>query len=104
MAKWLEFRSVLFRSECMYSSGIFIAFDDFRLRNATELNALKLFFLFVAQRGRDTNMANIGYDKIEEYTAIDRSKIKAAISRLVTIPLVYVEQVPSKRNELGLDR
>ncbi|MGB9408711.1 MAG: hypothetical protein WCA89_14325 [Terracidiphilus sp.] len=85
----------------MYFSGRIIAFDDFRLRNATELNAMKLFFLFVAQRGRDTNMANIGYDKIEEYTAIDRSKIKAAISRLAAIPLVYVEQVPSKRNELG---
>jgi len=86
---------------CMYSSGKIVAFNDFHLRNATELNALKLFFLFVAQRGTDTNMANIGYDKIEDYTAIDRSKIKAAISRLAVIPLVYVEQVPSKRNELG---
>ena len=28
-------------------------------------------------------------------------KIKAAISRLVVIPLVYVEQVPSKKNPLG---
>jgi hypothetical protein len=87
---------------CMYSLGRIIAFDDFFLRNATELNALKLFFLFVSQRGRDTNMANIGYDKIEEYTAIDRSKIKAAISRLAAIPLVYVEQVPSRKNELGI--
>lgn len=46
-------------------------------------------------------MANIGYDKIEDYTAIGRSKIKAAISRLAAIPLVYVEQVPSRKNELG---
>ena len=88
-------------AECMYSSGKIAAFSDFHLRNETELNALKLFFLFVAQRGGDTNMANIGYDKIVEYTAIDRSKIKAAISRLVVIPLVYVEQVPSKKNPLG---
>jgi len=88
-------------AECMYSSGKITAFNDFYLRSATELNALKLFLLFVAQRGRDTNMANIGYDKIEEYTAIDRSKIKAAISRLTVIPLVYVEQVPSRKNELG---
>jgi RIO-like serine/threonine protein kinase len=80
---------------CMYSSGRIIAFKDFWLRNATELNAMKLFFLFVALRGRDTNMAHIGYDKIEEYTAIDRSKIKAAISRLAAIPLVYVEQIQS---------
>jgi hypothetical protein len=88
-------------AKSMYSSGKIIAFNDFHLRNATELNALKLFFLFVSQRGTDTNMANIGYDKIEDYTAIDRSKIKAAISRLAVIPLVYVEQIPSKRNELG---
>ncbi len=88
-------------AECMYSSGRIVAFNDFHLRSATELNALKLFLLFVSQRGRDTNMANIGYDKIEDYTAIDRSKIKAAISRLAEVPLVYVEQIPSRRNDLG---
>jgi hypothetical protein len=89
-------------AKCMYSSGRIAAFDDFRLRNVTELNALKLFFLFVQQRGRDVNMAIIGYDKIEEYTAIERSKIKAAISRLAAIPLVYVEQVHSWKNKLGI--
>jgi len=88
-------------AESMYSSSRISAFDHFHLRNATELNALKLFLLFVGQRGRDTNMANIGYDKIVEYTAIDRSTIKAAISRLAAITLVYVEQVPSRKNELG---
>jgi hypothetical protein len=84
---------------CMYTSGRIAAFEDFRLRNATELNAMKLFLLFVAQRGRDTNMAHIGYDKIEVNTAIERSKIKAAISRLAAIPLVYVEQIRSWKYE-----
>ncbi len=87
---------------CMYASGKIVAFEDFKLRSETELNAMKLFFLFVAQRGRDTNMANIGYDKIEDYTAIDRSKIKAAISLLATIPLVYVEQVHSWKYKSGV--
>jgi hypothetical protein len=85
----------------MYSGGRIISFDDFQLRSATELNALKLYFLFIARRGSDTNMANISYDKIEEYAAVERSKIKAAISRLALIPLIYVEQLPSRRNELG---
>lgn len=89
-------------AKCMYSSGRIIAFADFHLRHETELNALKLFFLFVQQRGRDVNMAIIGYDKIVEYTAIERSKIKAAISRLAAIPLVYVEQIPSRQNESGI--
>jgi DNA-binding transcriptional ArsR family regulator len=86
----------------LYSSGRVYAFDDFRLRSATELNALKLYFLFVARRGRDTNMANISFDKIEEYTDIERPKIKAATSLLATLALVYVEHVPSNINEYGI--
>ena len=44
----------------MYSSGRIIAFDEFRLRKVIELDALKLFFLFVARRDQKTNLANIG--------------------------------------------
>ena len=52
----------------MRSLGRIAAFADLRLRKAVELDALKLFFLFIARRNRDTNYANIGYDKIPEYT------------------------------------
>lgn len=86
----------------LYSSGRIYAFDDFRLRSATELNALKLYFLFAARRGRDTNMANISFDKIETYTGIDRHRIKAAISLLASLALVYVEHLPSQTNEHGV--
>lgn len=92
----------IFPARSMYSSSRIFAFDNFHLRTATELNALKLFFLFVARRGRDTNMANISFDKIESYTAIPRAKIKAGISLLATIPLVYVEQGPSQISEFGI--
>jgi hypothetical protein len=82
-------------AKCMYSAGRIFAFDDFRLRTATELNALKLFLLFVAQRDTTTNMANISFDKIEIYTGIDRPKIKAATSLLAALSMIYVEHIPS---------
>jgi hypothetical protein len=86
----------------MYSGRKIAAFSDLTLRRATELDAMKLFFLFVARRGRDTNVANIGYEKISEYTGVDRARIKAAISLLASLSLVYVEQIPSKSNDLGV--
>jgi hypothetical protein len=88
-------------AKSMYSLGRITAFADFKLRKVAELDALKLFLLFVARRGGDTNFANIGYEKIEEYTGIRRVRIKAAISILALVPLVYVEQLPSKTNPNG---
>ena len=85
----------------MYSAGRIIAFDEFRLRRVVELDALKLFFLFVARRDRRTNFANIGYEKIEEYAAVKRVRIKSAISFLASLSLVYVEHIPSQVNSYG---
>lgn len=90
-----------FPAKSMYSGGRIGAFDHFGLRKPIELDALKLFFLFIARRDRKTNMANIGYEKIEENTGINRAKIKPAISFLASLSLVYVEQVPSKINPLA---
>jgi len=78
----------------LYQSGYIHAFSDFRLRRPAELNALKLYFLFVAFRDNHSNMASISYDKIEEYTAIDRSRIKGGLSVLAANSLVYVEHIP----------
>jgi hypothetical protein len=91
-----------FPAKRMYLHGRIIAFDDLRLRKVAELDALKLFFLFVARRGNDTNLANIGYDKIEEYTGIKRVRIKTAISFLASLSLVYVEHIQSKINPNGI--
>ena len=89
-------------AKSMYVSDRIVAFEDFRLRRVTELDALKLFFLFVARRGRDTNMANISFDKIQEYTGIERARIKPATSFLASLSLVYVERIPSNVNDLGV--
>jgi hypothetical protein len=85
----------------MRALGKIAAFADFQLRKVAELDALKLFFLFMARRDRATNVANIGYEKIEDYTGIRRVRIKAAISFLASFPLVYVEQIPSSVNPNG---
>jgi hypothetical protein len=89
-------------AKSMYSGGRIVAFGDFGLRRIAELDALKVFFLFVARRGRDTNMAHISYDKIQDYTGIERARIKTAISFLASRSLVYVEQFASKSNDLGI--
>ena len=89
-------------AKSMYSSNQIAAFDNFQLRRVVELDALKLFFLFVARRDRKTNCANISYNKIEEYTRITRARIKTAISFLASLSLIYVEHLPSNSNEMGI--
>ena len=85
----------------MYSSGRIIAFDHFNLRTMTELHALKLYYLFARRRSNDTNMAHLSYDKIEDYSGIERGRIRKAISFLASVGLVHVEHVPSRLNERG---
>jgi hypothetical protein len=92
----------MFPMKSMYVGGKIAAFEDFKLRRPTELHALKLFYLFVAYRDRNSNLANIGYEKIGEYAGVKRERIKAAISLLASVPLVYVEQVPSRTNANGV--
>jgi RIO-like serine/threonine protein kinase len=86
----------------MYAGGRILAFDEFKLRKVVELDALKLFFLFVERRDKRTNLANIGYEKIHQYTGIKRERIKSAISFLASLSLVYVEQLPSQTNSFGI--
>lgn len=42
-------------AKSMYSTGRIATYADFQLRRVAELDVLKLFFLFVARRSRDTN-------------------------------------------------
>lgn len=91
-----------FPGKCLYSGGRIVAFDEFRLRKRVELEALKLFYLFIAQRDRATNTANLSYDKIEEYTGINRTRIKSALSFLASLSLIYTERAPSSVNEYGI--
>jgi hypothetical protein len=51
----------------------------------TELHALKLYYLFARRRSNQTNMAHLSYDTIEEFTGIERTRIRRAISFLSAI-------------------
>jgi len=86
----------------LYADGVLTPFVDFNLRKATELDALKLFLLFVQRRGTDTNMANLGYDKIKDYAGLDGTRIRRALSLLTVSGLVHVERIPSSQNILGI--
>ena len=86
----------------LYSFDQISAFKDFHLRSSAELIALKLYFLFVARRGNDTNMANISFTKIEEYTGLERHRIKTGLTVLGVTGLVHVERAPSSVNEYGI--
>lgn len=89
-------------AKTLYASGRIGAFDEFKLRSAAELNALKLYFLFAARRNRETNMAHISLDKIEAYAGLERHRIKAALNILAINNLAHVERVPSTSNPMGV--
>ena len=54
-----------------------------------------LYFLFATRRNDAMNMALISYDKIVEYTGLNRAQIGHAISLLVASRLVHVHEMPS---------
>jgi DNA-binding transcriptional ArsR family regulator len=84
----------------MYArDGQIIPFRDFKLRSRVELNSLKLFYLLVARRGSDTNTANISYERMVEYTGIDRNHIKSGLSLLIENVMIQTEQKISSSNE-----
>ena len=91
-----------FPAKSMYAGERIRAFAEFRLRKVVELDALKLFFLMVARRDNRTNLANISYPTIEEYSGIPNVRIKPAISYLASHSLMYVEQVPRSSSEYGV--
>lgn len=89
-------------AKLLYAGEVVEAFRHFRLRSKAELNALKLYLLFAARRGRDTNLANISFDKISEYSGVRRHEIKAATSLLAALSLAFIERVPSATNDYGV--
>jgi hypothetical protein len=91
-----------FPAKGLYHNDTIAAFDHFRLRLPAELDALKLYFLFTSRRSRKTNLAFIGYEKIEEYSGVARNNIKRALALLSSVNLVYPEHIPSQQNEQGV--
>jgi len=91
-----------FPAKGLYQGGKMAAFDDFNLRNLHELNALKLFYLFIERRDNLTNLAKISYDKISDQTGIERARIRSALSLLAVNGLVHVERVQSDTYVFGI--
>lgn len=60
-------------------------------RRQTAIDALKLYYLFLAIRNDSDNRAMIGYDKIVDYTGIQRKNIRRSISLLIEIGLINCE-------------
>lgn len=77
----------------LYLESRIEVFSEFFLRKRIELDALKLYFLFLTFRDNYENLAVIGYDKIEEYTGISRKYIRSGVSFLVNLGLIHVEKV-----------
>lgn len=83
----------------LYHNGEVDAFRAFRLRRRSELDAMKLYFLFASRRARALNMAMLAYDKIHLYSGVSPNFIRNAISVLSANGLIYVEHLSSDKNE-----
>lgn len=91
----------MFPAKGLYLNGGIAAFSEFKLRLPVELDALKLYFLFASRRDRMTNVANISYEKIEEFSGVGKNHIRRALSVLAANHLVHIEHRPSNLSELG---
>lgn len=78
------------------------AFAGLQKRKQIELDALKLFLLFVARRDNSMNMALLRYDQIEDRSGISRARIKPALSLLCAMGLIQIEHLPRKFGEPGM--
>jgi hypothetical protein len=58
------------------------------VRNPMSLHALKVYMLILQARDRHTNMASIGYEKIELYTGLRRKDISTAVHLLISLELL----------------
>lgn len=91
-----------FPCRSLYDGDAISMFKNFKLRSRIELDALKLMLLIAAFRDNDSNMAQISYDKICEYTGMQRESIKRALSLLAINGCVFAEVGPSKQSDYGI--
>ncbi|MBL4602975.1 MAG: hypothetical protein JKY84_09520 [Emcibacteraceae bacterium] len=59
-------------------------------RRRSDLNALRIYLLFLALRDVRTNEAKISYTKLTEYIGLQRNQIRNALSILVESDLLYI--------------
>lgn len=85
----------------LYRNGMMGFTQQFRLRDRTELNALKIYLLIVSRRSRDLNMALLNYETISNYTGLQRHQIKRALGTLNLCGLIQIERVRSWESDIG---
>ncbi len=85
----------------LYRNGRILAFNDFKLRVPTELDALKIYFLVVALRDNKTNRSYISYDAIQGHTGVLRNNIRPGLSILAANSLVSVNHVHNSKSNYG---
>src|SRR5262249_60548324 len=90
-----------FPAKGLYKEKREVAFDSFRLRHRTELDALKIYFLIAALRDNTSNEAYVSYEKIEENTGGSRHHIPRALSLLSSNGLINTRNVASTRSAHG---
>ncbi|WP_234842818.1 hypothetical protein [Sinorhizobium meliloti] len=81
------------------ATGRVTFFRRLHLRSRTELDALKLYLLFVARRDVTRNVVDLSYDKIKEYSGINRKKIPDALTILAVNGLIRSERQRSDIND-----
>jgi len=81
------------------SSGNVPFFKNLHLRSRTELDAMKIYLLFVARRDIERNRIDLSFDKIKEYSGVSRKKIPAALSLLAVNDLIRSERQRSDIND-----
>lgn len=91
-----------FPARGLYRDGRIGFFDELNLRKRVELDALKLWYFFVARRDDSVNLAKVTYDQIADLTGITRSRIKSGVSLLAANSMIHVEHIPSRQSEYGI--
>lgn len=76
-------------------------FHRFQLRSKNELSALKIYYLIVATRDNSSGYAQVGYDKIQNYTGVPKNEIKSALSLLINLGLIHIDSGKSGVVEFG---
>ena len=81
--------------KAMYSAaGSFITmFRSFNLRSKHELNALKLLLLLCSRTNTQSGRAEIGLEKIHEWSGIPKNDVKTASSLLIANGLLQQERM-----------
>lgn len=71
--------------------GAIPMFEDFHLRKAAELDALKIYLTLAARRDASANVTRITYDQINAYAGVHLGRIKRALGILNINGLITVE-------------